>query len=184
MRGRPWEYVFFVDLLRGDDEDSRNALRHLERGRGTGEGARSLSGSVKSMRRPHLKSIARLPPLFITICCEVIHSALANIARRVNSDRCQGYQGGPASSCTLQKHKKGLEFNRLTEQSCIFFAVWFIKVECKSLKGSHERYFYKRNNLRRYHRALAADSSGARHGFVSSCRAPPDGGEGELCPTD
>jgi prephenate dehydratase len=29
MRGRPWEYVFFVDLLRGNDEDSRNALRHL-----------------------------------------------------------------------------------------------------------------------------------------------------------
>jgi prephenate dehydratase len=29
MRGRPWEYVFFVDLLRGDDDDSRNALRHL-----------------------------------------------------------------------------------------------------------------------------------------------------------
>ncbi len=29
MRGRPWEYVFFVDLLRGDDEDSRRALRHL-----------------------------------------------------------------------------------------------------------------------------------------------------------
>jgi prephenate dehydratase len=29
MRGRPWEYVFFVDLLRGDDQDSRNALRHL-----------------------------------------------------------------------------------------------------------------------------------------------------------
>jgi prephenate dehydratase len=29
MRGRPWEYVFFVDLLRGDDEESRHALRHL-----------------------------------------------------------------------------------------------------------------------------------------------------------
>jgi prephenate dehydratase len=29
MRGRPWEYVFFVDLLRGDDDASRNALRHL-----------------------------------------------------------------------------------------------------------------------------------------------------------
>ena len=29
LRGRPWEYVFFVDLLRGDDEDSCNALRHL-----------------------------------------------------------------------------------------------------------------------------------------------------------
>jgi len=29
MRGRPWEYVFFVDMLRGDDESSRNALRHL-----------------------------------------------------------------------------------------------------------------------------------------------------------
>jgi prephenate dehydratase len=29
MRGRPWEYVFFVDLLRGDDQDSRHALRHL-----------------------------------------------------------------------------------------------------------------------------------------------------------
>ncbi len=29
MRGHPWEYVFFVDLLRGDDESARNALRHL-----------------------------------------------------------------------------------------------------------------------------------------------------------
>lgn len=29
VRGRPWEYVFFVDILRGDDEASRNALRHL-----------------------------------------------------------------------------------------------------------------------------------------------------------
>jgi prephenate dehydratase len=29
VRGRPWEYVFFVDLLRGADETSRNALRHL-----------------------------------------------------------------------------------------------------------------------------------------------------------
>jgi prephenate dehydratase len=29
MRGRPWEYVFFVDLLRGDDEAARNALHHL-----------------------------------------------------------------------------------------------------------------------------------------------------------
>jgi prephenate dehydratase len=29
MRGRPWEYVFFVDLLRGDDGAARNALRHL-----------------------------------------------------------------------------------------------------------------------------------------------------------
>jgi prephenate dehydratase len=30
MRGRPWEYVFFVDLLRGHDEAARNALHHLE----------------------------------------------------------------------------------------------------------------------------------------------------------
>jgi len=29
LRGRPWEYAFFVDLLRGDDADARNALRHL-----------------------------------------------------------------------------------------------------------------------------------------------------------
>jgi prephenate dehydratase len=29
LRGRPWEYVFFVDMLRGDDEAARNALRHL-----------------------------------------------------------------------------------------------------------------------------------------------------------
>jgi prephenate dehydratase len=29
MRGRPWEYVFFVDLLCGDNEASRNALHHL-----------------------------------------------------------------------------------------------------------------------------------------------------------
>jgi prephenate dehydratase len=29
VRGRPWEYCFFVDFLRGDDEAARNALRHL-----------------------------------------------------------------------------------------------------------------------------------------------------------
>jgi len=29
MRGRPWEYVFFADILRGNDEAARNALRHL-----------------------------------------------------------------------------------------------------------------------------------------------------------
>ncbi len=29
MRGRPWEYVFYVDFLQGDDEPARNALRHL-----------------------------------------------------------------------------------------------------------------------------------------------------------
>jgi prephenate dehydratase len=29
IRGRPWEYVFFVDMLRGDDDPARNALRHL-----------------------------------------------------------------------------------------------------------------------------------------------------------
>ena len=29
VRGRPWEYVFFVDILSGDSEPARNALRHL-----------------------------------------------------------------------------------------------------------------------------------------------------------
>lgn len=29
MRGRPWEYVFFADFLRGDDRLAREALRHL-----------------------------------------------------------------------------------------------------------------------------------------------------------
>jgi prephenate dehydratase len=29
MRGKPWEYVFYVDFLRGDDEPARNALHHL-----------------------------------------------------------------------------------------------------------------------------------------------------------
>jgi prephenate dehydratase len=29
MRGHPWEYVFFADILRGNDKDARNALRHL-----------------------------------------------------------------------------------------------------------------------------------------------------------
>jgi prephenate dehydratase len=29
IRGRPWEYVFFADILRGQDEATGNALRHL-----------------------------------------------------------------------------------------------------------------------------------------------------------
>jgi len=29
VRGKPWQYVFFADFLRGDDEPARNALRHL-----------------------------------------------------------------------------------------------------------------------------------------------------------
>jgi prephenate dehydratase len=29
MRGHPWEYVFFADMLCGDTEAARNALRHL-----------------------------------------------------------------------------------------------------------------------------------------------------------
>jgi prephenate dehydratase len=29
VRGRPWEYVFYVDILRGEDEAAGNALRHL-----------------------------------------------------------------------------------------------------------------------------------------------------------
>jgi len=29
MRGHPWEYVFFVDMMRGNDKAARNALHHL-----------------------------------------------------------------------------------------------------------------------------------------------------------
>jgi prephenate dehydratase len=29
LRGRPWEYVFYVDFLRGNDDVSRRALQHL-----------------------------------------------------------------------------------------------------------------------------------------------------------
>lgn len=29
LRGRPWEYVFYVDFRRGDDPIARNALHHL-----------------------------------------------------------------------------------------------------------------------------------------------------------
>jgi prephenate dehydratase len=30
VRGRPWEYVFFVDLMRNHDESARHAIHHLE----------------------------------------------------------------------------------------------------------------------------------------------------------
>jgi prephenate dehydratase len=30
LRGRPWEYIFYVDFLRGDDEPARNALHDLK----------------------------------------------------------------------------------------------------------------------------------------------------------
>ena len=31
LRGKPWEYLFYVDLLgRADTPNARNALRHLE----------------------------------------------------------------------------------------------------------------------------------------------------------
>ena len=30
VKGRPWEYVFYADIMRGDDEAARNAIRHLE----------------------------------------------------------------------------------------------------------------------------------------------------------
>lgn len=29
VRGKPWEYMFYVDVLRGEDETMRNALTHL-----------------------------------------------------------------------------------------------------------------------------------------------------------
>jgi len=29
LRGRPWEYVFYVDFLRGNDKPARHALQHL-----------------------------------------------------------------------------------------------------------------------------------------------------------
>ena len=51
MRGRPWEYVFYVDFLRGDDEPAKNALRHLERGSRVRQSAGNLQGSITAISR-------------------------------------------------------------------------------------------------------------------------------------
>jgi prephenate dehydratase len=56
LRGHPWEYVFFVDILRGNDEAAGNALRHL------GEIAEFVkvlgiypAAKARSVQKPHLK---------------------------------------------------------------------------------------------------------------------------------
>ena len=59
MRGRPWEYVFFVDLLRGDDEALAECAAASGRGGGTGEGAGDLSKSVSMSTDTRKRSVRK-----------------------------------------------------------------------------------------------------------------------------
>ena len=46
---RPWEYVFYVDILRGDDEPAQRVAAP-GRSRRPGKGARNLSGSLRKIQ--------------------------------------------------------------------------------------------------------------------------------------
>ena len=61
IAGRPWEYVFFADMTRGDDEAARNAIRHLQevaefvKVLGVYPAAKQASSLNKASRRTTLK---------------------------------------------------------------------------------------------------------------------------------
>ena len=67
MRGRPWEYVFYVDFLRGDDEAARQCSAAFGGGGRSGEGAGNLSGGVSSLVMRQHSTVARTPVRFETV---------------------------------------------------------------------------------------------------------------------
>jgi hypothetical protein len=61
MLGRPWEYVFFIDLLRGRRRSGAQCFAPSGRSGGPGQGARDLSGE-QVVRSP--RSASHPPPAY------------------------------------------------------------------------------------------------------------------------
>ena len=71
VRGKPWEYRFYVDVLSGDEPAMKLALKHLEEIAGFVKGAGGVSeGEVGSDPHP-LSPLRRGSSRFATVLVEV-----------------------------------------------------------------------------------------------------------------